>query len=121
MAGGSGVSYVARLFSQLLILALIAGYEIFMVGTRGATLGKMALGLKVTTEGGSPPDFQVAAMRVAPYVVLGILSAVIPFFGYIAFPIQVIIGIVSLVFLFTDARRQTVWDKLAKTMVVNAR
>ena len=117
----NGSSYIVYVFSQIVVLGLTAGYEIFLVGTRGATLGKMALGIKVTREDGSPPDFQVAALRIAPYVVLGFLGAIIPLVGVIFGLIEFVVLVVSLVFLFTDPKRQTVWDKVAKTLVVNAK
>ncbi len=117
----NGASYIVYVLSQFVVLALTAGYEVFLVGTRGATLGKMALGLKVVKEDGSAPDFQVAFMRVLPYVALGVAGAIIPVVGFLFGLIEFIILVVSLVFLFTDPKRQTVWDKIAKTMVVNAK
>lgn len=119
--GRSGVSYIATLLYGLVTSALVAGYEIYMVGTRGATLGKMALGLKVVREDGSAPDFQVAAMRMAPYIGLAVLQALLPFLNILFLLAEIVIGIASLVFLFNDPKRQAVWDKLAKTIVVNAK
>lgn len=113
-----GASYVTGLFAGLVSTALIAGYEIFMVGSRGQTLGKMALGMKVTREDGSAPDFQVAAMRMAHYIALAVLAALTGVVGIIFNLVLLVIVIVSLVFLFSDNMRQTVWDKVAKTLVV---
>lgn len=121
IVGGTGTSYVVYFIGQIIGLALTAGYEIFLVGTRGATLGKMALGLKVVKEDGSPPDIQVAVMRVIPLLALGVLSALLRPISFVFSLIEFIILIVSLVFLFTDPKRQTVWDKIAKTQVVNAK
>lgn len=115
------VSYIAALLSGLLTTLVIAAYEAVMVGTQGATLGKMALGLKVVRADGSAPDLKDGLMRILPYLALSVLSALVPFFGIIAFLVFVVVAIVSLVFLFTDAKRQTVWDKVAKTLVVSGR
>jgi uncharacterized RDD family membrane protein YckC len=121
-ANADDVSYGASLGSAVVGTALVAGYEIFMVGSRGATLGKQALGLKVTRMDGSAPDFKDAAMRMAPYIGLNILGGLAgPTIGGLFGFVLIIIGIVSLVFLFTDSQRQTVWDKIAKTRVVTAK
>ena len=117
----SGVSYAAALLSGLVGTALVAAYEIFMVGSRGATLGKLALGLKVTREDGSPPDFRDAAMRMAPYIGLGVLASLAGPLWIISSLISLVVAIVSLVFLFTDPKRQAIWDRIAKTMVVTAK
>jgi uncharacterized RDD family membrane protein YckC len=114
---GNDVSFIAGFFATLVAVAIITAYETFLVGTRGQTLGKMALGLKVVRADGSPPDMRDGFMRILPYSALTLLGAIIPFLpGLITF----VIGLVSLVFLFTDANRQTVWDKFAKTLVVTA-
>ncbi len=115
--GNDDVSFVASFFAGVVGVALITAYETLLVGTRGQTLGKMLLGVKVVRMDGSPPDMKDAFMRIMPYTVLGVLGAIIPFFPGI---ISVVVALVSLVFLFTDPNRQTVWDKVAKTLVVPA-
>lgn len=115
------VSYIAGVLAGLLTTLIIAAYEAVLVGTQGATLGKMALGLKVVRGDGSPADLKDGVMRILPYLVLSVLSAIIPFFSLIAFLVFVVVGLISLVFLFTDDKRQTVWDKVAKTLVVSSR
>lgn len=117
----NGTSYAAALLSGLVGTALVAAYEIFMVGSRGATLGKLALGLKVTREDGSAPDFKDAAMRMSPYIGLGVLASLAGPLGIIFSLMSLVVAIVSLVFLFTDPKRQTIWDRIAKTMVVTAK
>ncbi len=121
-ASGSpdGVSYLASVFAVLLAVVGISAYEVLLVSTRGQTLGKMALGLKVVTEQGTPPEMKDAIMRILPYFVVGLLSAIIPLFIFLAYLIFLGLIVAGLVFLFTDDRQQTVWDKLAKTMVVSA-
>lgn len=112
------VSFAAFFLATLLGTLGITAYEALMVGTRGQTLGKMALGLKVVKADGSPADVRDGVMRILPYTVLGVLGGIIPLLPGL---INLIIGIVSTVFLFTDPMRQAVWDKLAKTIVVPAR
>ena len=118
--GGDDVSFVAGFLATIVPVGLITAYETFLVGTRGQTLGKMALSLKVVRMDGSAPDMKDAFMRILPYTALGVIGAIIPFFGLIAFIAFIVIGLVSLVFLFTDPNRQTVWDKVAKTTVAPA-
>jgi uncharacterized RDD family membrane protein YckC len=121
-ANRNDVSYVAALAAGLLSVILIAGYEIFMVGSRGATLGKLALGLKVTRAAdGSAPDYKDAAMRMSPFIALSVLSGLIAPLSLIISLVLLGIGVASLVLLFTDPNRQTLWDKIAKTRVVSTK
>lgn len=115
--GADDVSFAASFLASFVAIAIITAYETFLVGSRGQTLGKMALGLRVVRADGSAPDMKDGFMRILPYTVLGVLGAVIPILPGL---ISLIIGLVSLVFLFTDPNRQTVWDKIAKTLVVTA-
>lgn len=112
------VSVAAGFAAGLLATLAIVAYETVLVGTKGQTLGKMALGMKVVKADGSPADMKDGFMRILPYLVLGVLGAVIPILPFI---INIIIVIVSLIFLFTDANRQAVWDKVAKTLVVTTK
>lgn len=120
--GLADVSYGRAALAGLLNTLIVAGYEIYMVGTRGATLGKIALGLKVVRAGdGGEVDMNDSVRRISPYLVLGILSAITGGLGLIFNLALFIVGIVSLVFLFSDERRQTVWDRIAKTMVISTK
>jgi uncharacterized RDD family membrane protein YckC len=101
----------------LVSTALIAGYEIFMVGTYGATLGKMALSIKVVKVDGSDADMETAFRRMILYIVVGVVSA-IPILGILGSLANFIIFVAGLVMLFTDSLRQTPWDKVGKTIVV---
>lgn len=113
--------FLTTLLSALVGTALVAGYEIFFVGTRGATPGKMALGLKVVRVDGSAADTRDATMRMAIYIVTGVLAGLGAALALLTGLVQIVVGIVSLVFLFTDPIRQTVWDKVAKTKVISAK
>jgi len=116
-SGDSSVSFVSAFLAAVLAAGAVTGYETYMVGSRGQTLGKMALGLKVVREDGSAPDMKDGFMRILPFAILGFLAA---FISLLAWLIMVIVAIVSLVFLFTDPKRQAAWDRVAKTVVVTA-
>ena len=102
----------------LVILLLIFGfalfYEIAFVAMWGATPGKILLGYEVIGENGeSPPGIGRAVRRWLPN-----LASAIPILGTFAF-----LGIagLSILFLFSDDRRQTIYDRLAGTYVVRKR
>jgi uncharacterized RDD family membrane protein YckC len=98
----------------LVAMVFSAAYEIVLVATKGATLGKMALGVGViTTDGALPPGFPVAVRRWLPS-----LLGAIPLIGPL---IAVVILVASLVWLFRDERRRTVYDRFAGTYVVSTR
>ncbi|NNE97040.1 MAG: hypothetical protein HKN24_13525 [Acidimicrobiales bacterium] len=96
---------------NVLWLVAVATLEIGLVATRGASLGKIALDLTVTDGEGNLPTAKQAALRIAP------LSLVI--LGSFGSWAVLILGFISLVLLFVDATHQTVWDKIAKTVVVD--
>jgi uncharacterized RDD family membrane protein YckC len=82
-------------------------YEVAFIATRGATPGKMAMGIAVITQDGRfPPGWAPAATRW--------VMGAIPYVG-------AIVWIVSLVFLFSDPRSRTVQDRVARTYVVKTR
>ena len=83
-------------------LVITFGYYICLEGTYGQTLGKMALGLVVVTEGGGAIDYGAAAIRT-----LLRLVDVLPVFYLLGF----------VVMLLTD-RTQRVGDIAADTVVV---
>ncbi len=97
-------------FAGVLGTLVTSAYEVLMVANKGGTVGKLALGLKVVKEDGSPADLQTAIMRIVTNLI-----GIVPFIGSF---ISAIVGLASIVMIFTDARKQTVWDKVAKTIVV---
>ena len=99
-----------------LVIGLISGvvYEIGMVAAIGATVGKLVLGTRVvTTDGTTPPPIGTAGLRWLPNAV-----SVVPFVGPLV-SIAIILG--SLIWIFTDPRRRTIYDRAATTYVVRAR
>jgi uncharacterized RDD family membrane protein YckC len=89
-------------------------YEVGMVARFAGTAGKLLVGIGViTVDGQIPPGLQPALLRWLP-AALGL----IPLAGVF---ISAALGLVSLIWLFTDVRRRTINDKLAKTYVVKTR
>ena len=79
-------------------------YYVAMTAAFGATLGKMALGMRVADADGSRPGVGAVVMRE---VVGKILSALVILIGFF--------------WILVDDRRQGWHDKIGKTFVVKAR
>ena len=99
-----------------LVIGLVTGvvYEIGMVAAVGATVGKLVVGTRiVTADGTTPPPIGVAGLRWLPNAV-----SLVPFVGPLV-SIAIILG--SLIWVFTDPRRRTIYDRAATTYVVLGR
>ena len=114
-----GISQADAFGIQLLGLVVGTAYEAAFLTSKGATPGKMAMSVKVVFEDGRKLDLEGALRRLSPSIVLGII-ALAPAFVRLSNFANFVITLVSLVFLFTDQRRQTVWDRIAKTIVIDA-
>lgn len=110
------VGFAVAFILSILSGAIVVAYEVVMIGTQGATFGKQALGLKVVNEDGSAPDYMTGLRRMGLYIVF-IFVGLIPILGGLAFLGMAVAG---LVMLFTDTQRQTPWDKVGKTLVMEA-
>jgi uncharacterized RDD family membrane protein YckC len=115
------VSNTRGAVNGMLIAVLITAYEVVLVGARRATLGKLALGLEVSTLTGADVTVVTALRRMAHYLVLSLLVAVLGPNGLVFYLMLVVIAIVSAVFVFSDPKRQAVWDKIAGTTVISVR
>jgi len=112
--------YWRTLLAGILGTLVLALYETLMVAYRGATLGKMALSLKIVNEDSSAVSLETAALRIAPYAALNLLGAIVTS-SVLSGLIQTatfLFGLAGLIMLFTNARKQTPWDIIAKTLVV---
>lgn len=89
----------------LLGLVITFGYYIYLEGTYGQTIGKMALGIVVVTEDGGSIDYGPATIRT----VLRIIDAL---------PFLYLLGIII---VFVTDRNQRLGDIAADTVVVRAR
>lgn len=99
-----------------LVIGLLSGvvYEIGMVAAIGATVGKLLVGTRVVSQdGATPPPIGVAGLRWLPNAV-----SLVPLVGPLI-SIAIILG--SLIWVFTDPRRRTIYDRAATTYVVKAR
>lgn len=98
--GGAGVSLNG--LSALVFFALIFGYDIFMEGRFGQTVGKMLLGIKVVRESdGNVPGYGGAALRTVLRIVDGFLAY-----------------LVGLIVVLVSDKNQRLRDMSAHTLVV---
>lgn len=85
---------------NILFLILWTAYFVWMVGTYGATVGKMVMKLKITKEDGKKVSYSDALLReIASY-----LSFIVFGLGYLN--------------IIWDKRKQGWHDKIAKTIVI---
>lgn len=117
----SADTWLDRALIPILGVILISIYEISMVARSGATVGKMAMRLKVVNSQGAAVDLSTAMLRVLPLLVAGLVEAFL--FGWTWW--LTILGLLgflglivySFVMLFTDPSRRAPWDRLAGTLV----
>lgn len=120
-AGFAGIGADASFGTAYLlgILGVAVGFVWDAVLTKlyGGTPMKLALGMKVVrADTGGPVEWSHAIIR---WAIPGAFALIpIPILPGLA---NLIIVIVSLVFLFTKPLRQTIWDQFAKTLVVKSR
>ena len=103
----------------LAVVGAIVGalYYVLMNTFLSGTVGKLVLGLRIVQEDGTEPlGIPVGPIRSGVHL-LGVIGS-IPIIGIFVGVITGIIGLVSLVFLFTDNEHRTVMDRAAKTYVV---
>ncbi len=108
----AGAAIGLSLLSGVLGVAAVIIYETLMVSARGQTIGKQALGIKVVRVDGQPIERADAFKRIALFAVYAV-----PFLGFL---VAFVMGVTSLVMVFSDEKRQALWDKLAETIVVDA-
>ncbi len=109
------VSFGTVLFAQLIALAISFVWDPLLTKLKGGTPMKLAFGMKVVrADNGAPVEWSHAIIR---WIVVAIWS----FIPVLTFLVPLVLVIVSLVFLFTKPLRQTVWDQVAKTLVVKSR
>jgi uncharacterized RDD family membrane protein YckC len=95
----------------------VSVYEAYLVAARGSTVGKLARGLAVVKADGTPADLASAVRRVLPLLVMAVAS-IVPAVGVVVLAILVVMSLVGMLMVYADAASQTVWDKLARTLVV---
>jgi len=83
----------------------------------GGTVGKLLLGIRIVKADGSEPLGTPTGPMRSLMNILGVITP-IPVLGWLATAVVWIVGLVSLVFLFTDPEHRTVMDRVANTYVV---
>lgn len=115
--GTSAESFRSSVGASIFFAVLVFLYRWLTVWKFGGTLGKLAIGLRVqSVDRVTPPPNEVAAKR-ASNSLIGVVSAAIPILGLISLGI----GIVSLVYLFSDEQHRTVMDRFAGTLVIKVK
>jgi uncharacterized RDD family membrane protein YckC len=122
---GGGLFVLAAVLPPLIGGLLYAGYDIFMHGRDGQTLGKKIMKTRLVTVTGAKPDQATIIKRAAIYpgviAIAGLLGFISVFCGVL---LSFVIGLFTLIdgiFVLTDSvRRQSLHDKWSGTIVVKA-
>ena len=103
--GGTNMaSYSMTSPSSLISLVIAFGYFIVLEATKGATLGKMAMGLKVVKQEGSAMDWKASIIR-------NLLRIIDGFFFYL----------VGAIVVWVSKSKQRLGDMAAHTLVVSSK
>lgn len=92
----------------LISFVLAAFYEILMLKYRGATLGKMACGLKVIRSDGAPLSWGVCVGR---FFMWNVVTSGIPY-------INTVLMLISSIMLGVDDQKRAIHDRVCDTRVV---
>jgi uncharacterized RDD family membrane protein YckC len=112
---------------QLPVYVAVLAYFILMLRFRGATVGKLAVGLRVRRVGdaGQLP-WSTAIVRTLAFLGVGYLTSLTFLTG--SWVLMALVGSVVTIYLFLDvlwplwdSRRQALHDKVARTVVVKVR
>jgi len=116
-----------QMWSQIPLMLLGVAYFVIMLRWKGATVGKLAVGLRVRLrEAPGRLPWRAIAIRVG----LVNLVMAVPLFLFLAgwWPVALLLWLVAIVFSFTDvlwplgdSKRQALHDKAARTNVVKIR
>ena len=108
----SGAVEAPTLGETLIVLAIGAAYEIGFTALRAATPGKMAVGIEIVPQEGAPTGpglgWSQAALRWVP----NLASPINDWLG-------TIVSLASLILIFSDDMRRSVFDFVGKTYVVD--
>lgn len=112
---------------QLPVYVLVLAYFILMLRFKGATLGKLAVGLRVrrVDDAGQLP-WSTAVVRTLAFLGIGYLTSLTFLTG--SWVLMLLVGSVVTIYMFLDVlwplwdgRRQALHDKVARTNVVKVR
>ncbi len=106
------------LIAGLIGVAIGTAYEVVLTSQLGATLGKKIFNMRIVNESdGSKVDDNVMLKRYMPSIAIGVIGA-IPILGLLSIPLGLVFVILSLVWIFTDDKRRSVYDKFGNTIVI---
>ncbi len=106
------------LIAGLIGVAIGTAYEVVLTSQMGATLGKKIFNMRIVNDpDGSKVDDSVMLKRYMPSIVIGVIGA-IPILGLLSIPLSLVFVILSIVWIFTDEKHRSVYDKVGKTYVI---
>lgn len=106
------------IIAALLGVAIGLAYEVFLTTKADATIGKKIFNMRIVNEAdGSRVDEQVMFRRMLPVVAIGVIGAV-PILGLLSIPLGLAFVVLSVVWIFTDEKRRSVYDKAGNTIVI---
>lgn len=109
---------IGGLLSGLIGVAIGTAYEVLVTTKMGATFGKQIFKMRIVNEAdGSKVDENVMFKRYLPSIVIGVIGA-IPILGLLSIPLGLVFVILSIVWIFTDEKRRSVYDKVGNTIVI---
>lgn len=121
VAGALGAN---SMVAQLIGFGISVGYNIYMNGAFGATLGKMALDMRIVQIDGRRIDYTTAALRYSPFIVFGVISILLAN-PDVAAPgldtgsiLNLLYCIAAIIVLVSNPMKRTLHDLLAKTVVI---
>ncbi len=116
----SGTAVFAGMIVALIVAAMGFAYYIYIPSKiwNGQTLGKKIVDIRIVRSTGSDADMNDILRRYSLPLGLSFLSS-IPCMGILLKCAHFIVFIINVVMLFTDEKRQTLYDKVGNTMVVD--
>lgn len=124
-AVGGGIESDGSVSGGALVLAAAGGfvttaYVVLMNSYLSGTVGKLLLGLRIVGRDGSEPLGLNLGVRRTLNTIVGFVLGLIPAvtLSLAISGVFMLIGLVSLVFLFSDPEHRTVMDRFADTYVV---
>lgn len=107
--------FAAAAGSNLIMFVLWFAYRLIMEVNNGGTIGKMAIGARVTMEDGSPVTYGASFIRNSWFLISAIAS-IIPIIGsLVSLGITIAVGVT----IGRDPNKQSFSDKWAKAIVVD--
>ncbi|MGF1665699.1 MAG: RDD family protein [Acidimicrobiia bacterium] len=126
VAAGVAVPDIALTGGWVLVIAVFAfAYNVAAVALWGATPGKHLMKIEIIrqSDGGTPPGWMTAFVRYLPTLAIALLSQVLLLVSLtmanLVSNLSIIVQVASLVLIFSDRTRRSVYDMVGKTNVVD--